>query len=105
MEKETTESSNKNRLKHEAELRGKRKYERTISTKAAFPLVRYPLPEEDPNEGIIPLIYGGEGVVQEAMSGQGSFEQQQQIYDEQMMMSMDPSMMPDPFGPGPGPGI
>ena len=45
---------------------------------------------------------GLEGVVQEAMPEHDPFEQQQQMYDEQMMMLMDPFMMPDPFGPGPG---
>ena len=45
---------------------------------------------------------GLEGVVQEAMLGQDPFEQQQQMYDEQMMMLIDPFMMPDSFGPGPG---
>ncbi len=48
------------------------------------------------------FVQGLEGVVQEAMSEHDPFEQQQQMYDEQMMMLTDPFMMPDPFGPGPG---
>ena len=44
---------------------------------------------------------GLEAIVQEAMPEQDPFEMQQQMYDEQMRMLMNPFMMPGPFGPGP----
>ncbi len=63
-EKATTESLTKQDVKPGPSYTEKRKYERTTSTRAIPPFMTYPQPEEDPNEGIIPLIYGGEGVAQ-----------------------------------------
>jgi len=44
---------------------------------------------------------GLEAIVHEAMPEQDPFEMQQQMYDEQMRMLMNPFMMPGQFGPGP----
>ena len=42
-----------------------------------------------------------EAIVQEAMPQQDPFEMQQQMYDEQMQMLVNPYMMPEQFGPDP----
>ena len=43
---------------------------------------------------------GLEGIVQEAMPEEDPFERQRRMYDEEMMMLMNPFMMPGGFGPG-----